>query len=76
MNFHRLRFQIEKLPGDILLISCFVSYVGGFTPMYRHELQEFIWKPAFRELKVNYITPCVCLIPKQILPFTILCLKH
>lgn len=51
----RLRYQIEKLPGDMLLIACFISYVGGFTPIYRHELQENIWKPAFRELKARHL---------------------
>lgn len=40
------------LPGDMLLLACFVSYIGGFTPTYRHDLMENIWKPAFRELKV------------------------
>lgn len=51
--FRRLKFQIEKLPGDVLLMACFISYVGSFTHQYRIELQENIWKPAFRELKVN-----------------------
>ncbi|KAL9894878.1 dynein beta chain, ciliary [Glossina fuscipes] len=36
------------LPGDILLISCFISYVGCFTRPYRTELQVKMWAPAFK----------------------------
>lgn len=51
---NRLKYQIEKLPGDMLLIACFISYVGSFTNQYRIELQENIWKPTFRDLKVGF----------------------
>ncbi|XP_055849033.1 dynein beta chain, ciliary [Episyrphus balteatus] len=36
------------LPGDILLISCFISYVGCFTRVYRVELQTKLWMPTFK----------------------------
>ncbi|XP_039947795.1 dynein beta chain, ciliary [Bactrocera tryoni] len=36
------------LPGDMLLISCFISYVGCFTRPYRIELQQKMWRPAFK----------------------------
>lgn len=52
-EFRRLKYQIEKLPGDMLLIACFISYVGSFTNQYRIELQENIWKPTIRDLKVD-----------------------
>lgn len=56
----RLRFQIQMLPGDMLLLACFVSYIGGFTPIYRHDLMENIWRPAFRELKVKHLLLPTC----------------
>lgn len=49
----RLRNQVTKLPGDVLLIACFVSYVGSFTRPYRTYLIEKLWKPTFRDLKVK-----------------------
>ncbi|XP_044574110.1 dynein beta chain, ciliary [Drosophila ananassae] len=39
---------IQQLPGDILMISCFISYVGCFTRAYRQELQDKMWMPAFK----------------------------
>ncbi|XP_055341295.1 LOW QUALITY PROTEIN: dynein beta chain, ciliary-like [Paramacrobiotus metropolitanus] len=35
----------ESLPGDVLLVSAFVSYVGTFTRKYRQILMEDKWKP-------------------------------
>ncbi|BFF92572.1 dynein beta chain ciliary [Drosophila madeirensis] len=40
---------IRQLPGDILTIACFISYVGCFTRAYRTELQEKMWAPAFKK---------------------------
>jgi dynein heavy chain, axonemal len=39
------------LPGDILLVACFISYVGCFTRRYRVELQEKLWIPTFKHIK-------------------------
>lgn len=42
--------KLVTLPGDILLISCFVSYVGCFTRRYRTELLK-TWIPTFMRIK-------------------------
>nr|XP_032294976.1 dynein heavy chain 9, axonemal [Drosophila virilis] len=42
-----LQAKIGTLPGDILLISSFLSYVGCFTRRYREELQHKMWLPSF-----------------------------
>lgn len=44
------------LPGDILLISCFISYVGCFTRRYRLELQNKMWIPTFKTITVSKYT--------------------
>ena len=49
-----LRDQIITLPGDVLLISCFISYVGCFTRRYRAELQNKMWIPKFNKIIVNF----------------------
>ena len=43
----------ETTPGDILLITAFVSYVGCFTKTYRVDLMEKHWRPHLAALKVN-----------------------
>lgn len=45
-SIKRLAAQKETLPGDILLISCFISYVGGFTRSYRQHLLDDLWMAA------------------------------
>ncbi len=40
------------LPGDILLVTAYVSYVGCFTKSYRNELLQKCWLPFLRKLKV------------------------
>lgn len=49
----QLKSQTVTLPGDVLLIACFISYVGCFTRRYRVELQEKMWIPTFRLSKVS-----------------------
>jgi dynein heavy chain len=44
----------ETTPGDVLLITAFVSYVGCFTKGYRVDLMENHWRPQLAALKVNY----------------------
>lgn len=51
-NFRR---QTVTLPGNVLLVSCFISYVGCFTRRYRVELQEKMWIPTFKTIKVHQI---------------------
>lgn len=43
--------KLVTLPGDILLISCFISYVGCFTRRYRLELLTTKWIPTFLKIK-------------------------
>lgn len=45
-NISQLKFQRELLPGDILQVACFISYVGGFTSSYRQHLQNNLWTTA------------------------------
>ncbi|XP_050527559.1 dynein beta chain, ciliary isoform X2 [Daktulosphaira vitifoliae] len=42
--------QSTTLPGDILLITAFISYVGCFTKYYRLELLQKIWTPYVKTL--------------------------
>lgn len=45
--------QERMLPGDVLLISAYLSYLGYFTKRYRVELLENSWMPFLRKsLKV------------------------
>lgn len=47
------REQITKLPGDVLQIACFLSYVGGFTTTYRDDLQNNYWSKTLQLIKPN-----------------------
>lgn len=50
-SVERLRGQLVNLPGDILFVSSFVAYVGGFLRPYRIDLVEKSWKPALNDIK-------------------------
>ncbi|XP_070509872.1 dynein beta chain, ciliary-like [Chironomus tepperi] len=43
--------KLVTLPGDILILSCFISYVGCFTRRYRLELLHSQWIPTFKRIK-------------------------
>lgn len=45
------RKQEKTLPGDILMITAFVSYVGCFTKQYRLSLVDKYWLPFLGTLK-------------------------
>ncbi|XP_075248756.1 dynein beta chain, ciliary-like isoform X2 [Convolutriloba macropyga] len=47
------KFKQEEvtLPGDVLLISAFISYVGGFTKRYRLDLTDNLWRDKLKNLK-------------------------
>ena len=47
-NFH---IQENNLPGNVLLVTAFVSYVGCFTKRYRNDLLKK-WIPKLEYLKV------------------------
>lgn len=38
------------MPGDILLITAFISYVGCFTKQFRIDLLQKLWMPFLRNL--------------------------
>ncbi len=44
-NFKR---QEQTLPGDVLLITAFISYVGCFTKSYRLDLMDNYWMPILK----------------------------
>lgn len=46
------RKQELTLPGDVLLITAFVSYVGCFTKQYRLDLMDKHWVPYLKGLKI------------------------
>ena len=46
----RFREQAKMLPGDVLLVAAFISYLGCFTKQYRLELFERKWLPFLKKL--------------------------
>ncbi|XP_061387676.1 dynein beta chain, ciliary, partial [Musca vetustissima] len=50
-SIQSLQSKSATLPGDILLISSFLSYAGCFTRRYREELQQQMWLPSFRRIE-------------------------
>nr|P39057.1 RecName: Full=Dynein beta chain, ciliary [Heliocidaris crassispina]BAA00827.1 dynein beta-heavy chain [Heliocidaris crassispina] len=45
------KIQEKTLPGDVLLITAFVSYIGCFTKNYRVDLQDRMWLPFLKSQK-------------------------
>lgn len=43
--------QEKTLPGDVLITTAFLSYVGCFTKQYRTDLMNKYWMPFLKELK-------------------------
>lgn len=43
--------QATTLPGDVLLVTAFISYVGCFTKQFRLDLQNKHWFPFLRTLE-------------------------
>lgn len=43
----------KMLPGDVLLTTAFISYVGCFTKQYRLDLVQKMWLPFFNTLDVS-----------------------
>lgn len=44
------RNQLITLPGDILMVTAFISYMGCFTRMYRIDLLKKYWEPFLKKL--------------------------
>lgn len=51
----------------MLLVTAFISYVGGFTRTYRVDLQQKKWLPFLKTLNVR---------PSLPLPFVRFCRSH
>ncbi|XP_021937393.1 dynein beta chain, ciliary isoform X2 [Zootermopsis nevadensis] len=45
------RLQGSMLPGDVLLVTAFISYVGCFTKQYRLDLLNKLWLPNLKNLE-------------------------
>ncbi|XP_012283270.1 dynein beta chain, ciliary [Orussus abietinus] len=43
--------QSSTLPGDVLLVTAFISYVGCFTKQFRLDLLHKLWLPFLRSLE-------------------------
>lgn len=52
MNFSFIQ-NGKMLPGDILLTTAFISYVGCFTKQYRLDLINKMWLPFLNNLDVS-----------------------
>ena len=50
----KFKEQATTLPGDVLLTSAFISYVGSFSKSYREDLLNQKWLSYIGSLKVNY----------------------
>ncbi|CAB3368449.1 Hypothetical predicted protein [Cloeon dipterum] len=48
--------QGTTLPGDVLLVTAFVSYVGCFTKQYRHDLVHKMWMPFLKTVEPPILT--------------------
>lgn len=51
--------QGTTLPGDTLIITAFISYVGCFTKQFRLDLLNKLWLPYLRALEVLCILSMV-----------------
>ena len=51
MQIKHFVLQAKMLPGDVLLVASFISYLGCFTKQYRLELFERKWLPYLKKLQ-------------------------
>ena len=49
-SVNSLREQASMLPGDVLLVASFISYLGCFTKQYRVELVDKRWLPHLKKV--------------------------
>lgn len=71
-SVERMKKEELMLPGDVLLTSAYISYVGCFSRSYREVLLEEKWLPFFKSLNVRifYNTPIsIILILKIVIVF-------
>ena len=50
-SVQNLKEQLVMLPGDVLLVSSFISYLGCFTKPYRVELMDKKWLPHLKKVE-------------------------
>lgn len=50
-KYFRFMQQGTTLPGDILLVTAFISYVGCFTKQFRLDMLNKMWLPFLRALE-------------------------
>ena len=50
-SVNQLKEEEINLPGDVMLITAFVSYLGYFTKQYRVELMQKSWVPFMSKIK-------------------------
>ncbi|CAG7784872.1 unnamed protein product [Allacma fusca] len=50
-NVKSYRDSTITIPGDMLLVTAFVSYVGSFTKKYRQDLLDKTWLPYLQKMK-------------------------
>lgn len=53
--------ELVKLPGDVLLSSAYLSYMGCFGRIYRVDLLDNYWLPFFKEMKVQLFYTNLCI---------------
>ncbi|ODN03963.1 Dynein beta chain, ciliary [Orchesella cincta] len=49
-NVLNFRASTKTIPGDMLLVTAFVSYVGCFSKKYRVDLLDKIWMPQLKKI--------------------------
>lgn len=49
---NRLKTSEITLPGNVLLVTAFISYMGCFTRKYRMDLMNLHWLPFLDNLQV------------------------
>lgn len=52
-SVEEFREAAKTLPGDVLLTTAFISYVGCFIKSYRMDLMENQWLPYLHKLSVG-----------------------
>ena len=58
-SLNHLQLQ-ERLVGDCLLTSSFLSYTGAFTFNYRHAMVYDMWNKDVSERAIPLTQPCEC----------------
>lgn len=51
VNIRSFMQQASTLPGDVLLVTAFISYVGCFTKQFRQDLLNKQWLPFIRVIE-------------------------